>query len=231
MDVAAGQHEAWDDRVPPIWAGVRGLILGWCLWLLGSWATTLWISATAPAVRWMVYAAMVGMLLVWPAFRLSQTRRRASSAFPEPMPLIGTLGDWLSLNLVLQAVVWPLQLIAQWSLTQTLWLIAALAAWSALIGVFIALGRCRRAASARTAAMLACVAVVLGESMLRVLIETTGRSVGDWRLSPIGPLWELTAKREQFALAELPLTIALTAAAALLGWVLLAGSRYLPRAH
>jgi len=219
MDVSVQQDEAWDPRVPGLWAGVRGLILGWCLWLLGSWAATLWIAATAPAVRWMVYASMVGMLLVWPTFRLSQGRARPGVARVTAVP--GTLGDWLSLNLVLQAVIWPLQLIAGWSVMQTIWLAGALAAWSALIGVLIAAGRMYRSAAARSVAMLACVAVVLAEPLTRAALApmsaTTGLA-GGWGLSPVGPLWELTVRRERFVLDGLDETVVMVATAAVVGW-------------
>jgi len=221
MDASVPQDAAGEERVPAVWAGVRGLILGWCLWLLGSWAATLWIAATAPAVRWMVYTSMVGMLLVWPTFRLSQGRARPGAARVSPVP--GTLGDWLSLNLVLQAVIWPLQLIAGWSLTQTLWLAGALAAWSALIGVLIAAGRRSGSAVARSVAMLGCVFMVLAEPLTRVLVGPTPGLSGGWGLSPVGPLWELTVRRERFVLGEVGETVVLVAAAALVGWVVLWG--------
>jgi len=222
MDVSVRQDDGgWEARTPAVWAGVRGLILGWCLWLLGSWAATLWIAATAPAVRWMVYASMVGMMLAWPAFRLSQGRGRAGVAAVSPMS--AALGDWLSLNLVLQAVIWPLQLIAGWSLTQTLWLAGALASWSALIGVLIAVGRTCRGAGSRIVAMLGCVAVVLAEPVGRVLLSPGTGLSGGWGLSPVGPLWELTARRERFVLGELDQTVLLVAAASVVGWVVVWG--------
>lgn len=59
----------------------RELVLAWCLWLLGSWVViwareladgNVWGLAAPNAVRWMVLAGLLGMMLLWPLYRLSQ---------------------------------------------------------------------------------------------------------------------------------------------------------------
>ncbi len=170
--------------------GVRGLVLGWCLWLLGSWGSTLSIAATVPAVRWMVYASMLGMLLIWPTYRLCLGPM--ALRYPGQPPTLGAdaravLLDWLALNAVLQAVLWPLKLSADWTPGQTLWLVGAMAGWSLVTGVVIVLGRAGGSLR-RFLAMLACVLLVFGEPIVSAVwgLATPGQ------LSPIGPIWVLT---------------------------------------
>src|SRR5438046_758433 len=102
---------------PPADASSRELVLGWCLWLLGSWGITLWFQGVTQ-VRGMIYAAAAGMLLLWPAWRLSQglvrdfrfpvwewSREHESAAWQRRQlsgarPIARVLVDWFSLNLV-----------------------------------------------------------------------------------------------------------------------------------
>lgn len=205
-----------------LWAGVRGLVLGWCLWLLGSWGVTLAVATTVPAARWMVYASMAGMLLIWPALRLSQgVWPRVAGGLPwRRRVLLAAVGDWLSLNLVFQAVIWPLQLIAGWSFTQTLWLDLGIAAWSALVSAVIAWGRQARSAHGRTLAMLLCVGLLLAEpAMLAAGGLEAMRGVAG--IGPIVPIWRLTGPGEAFASAAVAPLIGSVAAAAVAGWLVL----------
>lgn len=191
--------------------GVRGLVLGWCLWLLASWLLTLTVAAAVPAVRWMVYAAMAGMLLVWPVVRLSQATGGRGA-------LGATLVEWVCLNAVFQSVVWPLQLIAGWGLAQTAWLDGAMLAWSLLIGLLIAWGRRVNRGAARTVAMLGCVAVVFGGAAVRPWL---GESAGlQW--SPIATLWRVTDSPLDFLPGAVSASVLSVGAAAALGWALLA---------
>ena len=50
------------------------------------------------------------------------------------------IADWFALIVVFQAVIWPLRLSAGWSVTQTAWLDAAIAAWSLLVAAIVAVG-------------------------------------------------------------------------------------------
>lgn len=95
IDIADDEDVAPPPLPPPYYRpaillqnppGSRELLLGWCFWLLGSWVL-LGMGAHATPVRWMIFAALGGMLLVWPAFRLSQNgcvRRRIRLSAPPP---------------------------------------------------------------------------------------------------------------------------------------------------
>jgi len=97
---------------PPIRGGYRlisrPLLLGWCLWLLVSWAINLMLdgSAAMPAVRWMLVCALVGIMIAWPVWRLSLPT--------PPMPTLSTLSDLFFLWLIFQVLVlrvgidWPI---------------------------------------------------------------------------------------------------------------------------
>jgi len=188
---------------------VRGLALGWSLWLLGAWAVTLAIDSTVPAVRWMVYAALMGLMLIWPMLRLSQ---RGTAA------LAGTLLDWVCLMLVFQAVIWPLRLSGDWTMPQTWWLNATMGAWSLLTGLVIAWGRRVDRGSIRTLAMVACVGLLLGEPALRA---STGIVSGDLWLSPLGLVWQLTESPTHYVAQRWAMPVGSAGAAALVGWGLL----------
>ena len=109
---------------------VRLLVMGWCVWLLVVWAM-LWtqMSVGLAAVRWLVFAGAVGMLLIWPAVRLSQWGAVGA-----------VLLDWAALNVIWQAVIWPLKEIARWPIEQVVWLSLAMAAWSLGTGALIGFG-------------------------------------------------------------------------------------------
>lgn len=198
------------------------LLLLWCLWLLGSWAV-LWVQGgwTVPALRLMLMSAAFGMLAVWPAMRLSQptvtpargrTPRAASPAksahharLDEPTPrqwarACGTLWrDWIALLAVFQAVVWPLQLAANWNAAQVLWLNAAMAGWGLLTALLIAWGRGSNRPSWRQLAMLVCLGVIVLEPLLLALGVphagggSSAAGLPTMRISPIQALWILSA--------------------------------------
>jgi len=167
----------------------RWLVLGWCLWLLCSWAVTLWIDSPEPAVRWMLFSSMTGMLVVWPLLRLSQAGAVRGGVHP-----VGVACDWLLLNLVFQAVVWPLMITAKWSVMQTVLLVGVAAAWSLAIGAVVAWGAMRSGAARRSLSMAGVLAILLAEPVLQGVTRGTGLR---WaaRVSPIEALWVLTSNR------------------------------------
>jgi len=167
----------------------RWLVLGWCLWLLCSWAVTLWIDSPAPAVRWMLFSSMTGMLVVWPLLRLSQAGTERRGVHP-----VGIACDWLLLNLVFQAVVWPLMITARWSLLQTGLLVGVAAAWSLALGAITAWGAMRSGSLRRSMSMALVLAILLAEP---VLLGVTQRNGLTWstHVSPLEALWVLTSKR------------------------------------
>ncbi|MEM9419518.1 MAG: hypothetical protein AAGA25_10785 [Planctomycetota bacterium] len=216
--------------------GLRGLVLGWSLWLLGSWIV-LWAVGgwTVPALRVMVLSGLVGMMGVWPAVRLSQPTRSASSgnevSGSEWARACGWIAaDWLALNLVFQAVIWPLQIAAGWSTPQAVWLVVAVAGWSLLTGLVIAWGRGTNRPAARSWAMVVCVAVVVLEPMLWWMgLITAGPEVGvpEMRFSPLQAVWGVSAAgtdaQAQAAIAIHGFQIVTVVASALVGWVVLWG--------
>ena len=199
--------------VPPP-AHTRPLVLGWCLWLLGAWSVALFIDSTTPAVRWMVFSVLTGLMMIWPAVRLSQMN------FDEAAKHGGaqTLLDWLCLMLVLQAVIWPLRFSAQWSFTQTWWLDSAIMGWSALTALIIAWGRRSARPWTRSVAMGGCVGLLLGEPALMILVS------GHWmlKISPIQTVWALSLPPKQFVLEPWITHVVAAAAAAMIGWLLFA---------
>jgi len=171
----------------------RYLVLGWGMWLLGSWAVTLSISPPAVAARWMVFSSAVGLMVLWPLLRLSQD-------LPARTGVQQALWDWLCLNLAFQAAIWPLQVNVSWSLWQVVWIDAAIAAWSLLTGALIALGIQWRGGAGRMFAMAMCLAMLIGEPLIIWLINLArpGDPIG-WtlRISPLSALGDLTSRDPQ----------------------------------
>ncbi len=214
----------------------RELVLAWCLWLIGVWAVLLFmVGFHGPAHRWMTLAALMGLMGLWPAARLSQDTTDGSGQL-QPGSRSVIVADWFCLNLVYQAVLWPMRIVADWSVAQTLWLDVAVAGWSLLTGLLIAWGRSFGTAGMRTLAMLACVAVVVLEPvvlaaavLLRGPVELDdGTPVSGWallpnlRLSPVQTVWELTGPPAFFVgppWTGYALAVAVSAA---VGWVVLA---------
>ncbi len=200
----------------------RALVLAWCLWLIGVWALLLVTIGWSPlAYRWMIFAAFIGLMGLWPAARLSQDHRG-----PGARTII--LVDWLCMLLVFQAVLWPMRIVARWSLEQTLMVNAAVASWALLTGLLIAWGRSFGTGTFRTIAMLGCVGLIVLEP-LALLVNaavngTPWNDLPNLRISPLQAAWELTAAPALYLprpWADYTLGIA---AAALVGWCVLAAT-------
>lgn len=179
----------------------RLLLLVWCVWLLGNWfihgALEGWVGG--PSMRWVLISAIIGLMLVWPAIRLT-----------DPTPHRGallTLADGLAMLAVFQLII--LRLILDWSdgwLVRTGWslpralLIDAVAvSWSLVTAMWIDLGR-RCGPAGRTIAMALCVLGCFGGALL------AGReSVTALALSPLQALWELSGNADLIDLDPRPL--------------------------
>lgn len=221
--------------------GLRLLLLGWCLWLLGAWIA-LWIVGgwTVPALRSMVFAAVVGLMGLWPAVRLSQMTRRYAALGADGRPEAGdvtarewaracrdTLLDWVSLNLIFQVVLWPLQLAADWQTVQTIWLSITVASWSLITGLLIAWGRGTDHGGWRLLGMLFCVGLVVVEPALWCLGWMSGvAGMPMMRLSPIQALWALSGpgmapeQATAVVIGQAPQILS-AAVAAVAGWAVL----------
>lgn len=213
---------------------VRIVMLGWCLWLLGSWAVTLTLDSPAPAARWMVFATFIGLTVVWPLFRLSQDGSvgpvegpaTSEAAKPRDTTSAATIFvDWLCLMLIFQAVIWPLSLVAHWSWRQALWLDAAIASWSLLIAAIVALAIRFESALARSAAMALCLLLVLGMPAARALAGMSPAvrldAADDWTqgLQPIAALWQLTERSFDVHFSAVTSPVLVVAFAAVAAWI------------
>jgi hypothetical protein len=190
----------------------RVLLLAWCLWLLGNWTATLvvfWAVPARPAMRWMMLSGALGLLVFWPALRLSQGA---------PAPSLGqVLRDWLSLNLVFQAVIWMLWYTNQWKAGQTFWLDAAIICWSLLAGALLGWGTRFPRGRARVTAMALCLLLVFAEPAVLLLgrhLEAAWRM----RISPLGAMWALTDSPADAVIGPWTGTITCAGVAAVVAW-------------
>ena len=212
------------DLTPHIPAGKRihgtqGVVLAWCIWLIGSWLITLGFESALVASQLMMpYVALTGLTLLWPMLRLSQWREVRSSTdqvslplardgaapaaagptaqphYPPSLPASVILREWLCLNLVSQAVIWPLMINARWSIWQTLCLDGLLASWSLLAGAIIRWGGHLGTGWGRSAAMTLCLLLVYGEPAVMGLLNMFADRDLTWRMriSPIQTVWHVT---------------------------------------
>ncbi|XAM01446.1 hypothetical protein OT109_08625 [Phycisphaeraceae bacterium D3-23] len=203
--------------------GLRVVIIAWCFWLLGSWGAA-WLADTGlPRVRWMLFAGLLGMMLVWPALRLSQPvhvrepGRGGAQAFL----------DWLAMVLVFQAVIWSLRLIAGWTIMRGYWLDAAFISWTLLTALVVAWGRTSASGWVRTFAFGVCLGIVLAEPLSLVVFGVPGPEA--MRVSPLQTVWALTHLPANASLSPWDGRIIVVGVSAVLGWAVLAGWGWLAR--
>jgi xanthosine utilization system XapX-like protein len=214
----------------------KGLVLLWCLWLMGSWMIISQHDTSFASFRWMMMAIMIGLVILWPMYRLSQAHPEKD---PEPEPVkkkpfiyFGTfesgypmrpgvvLSDWLCLNLVLQALIWPLylgprwgQIFAQvqgqeapvdvetrWSVQQTMWMGLDVAAWSLLAGCLIVLGCRAKSSRGRVLAMVGAMGLVLGEPLVMWVMNLISPVWVGWPMvmTPIRSFWEISGQPQDW---------------------------------
>jgi len=156
----------------------RSLLLGWCLWLLGSWAINLLIDGPAvmPTVRWMLVCALLGLTVGWPVWRLSM-------ATP-PMPTLATLFDMVLLLAIFQILI--VRVAIDWPIDHAVLIDAAVATWTLATAMLIDLGR-RCGPSGRSLAMVGCL------SLFIVPAAVVGPSDSDWAVagSSLRAIWVL----------------------------------------
>ena len=172
----------------PRWYLSPELVLGWSLWLLLSWAvnwaidTPVWHRAEslAPAVRGLTQSMMIGIGLMWPAWRLSHTNRE----------FVGrrTLVDLAWLLIVAQMVLWIVGGGLRWSDSHTLLVGAVVCVHGTLIAVIVWAGWRLPTGWGRAVAMAGC-ALVLGGGLL--LTAATGEPEPA-RWSPLHMLWVMS---------------------------------------
>ena len=240
----------------------RELVLLWCLWLLGTWVViwvgelssgNVWGLAAPGAVRWLVCAAVVGLMALWPAYRLSQgslslpegpdddadPEAGAARERPQPpwmLPRLRAslvLRDWVCLMLVFQAVLWTLRITARWTIEQAAWLNAAVGAWSLLSAAVIAWG-CRSPSGwRRSEAMAICLLMPLCEPLALAVLGPVASGLGaeaSWllHLGPFQAVWFMTGPGPVWDVGAYAKAIPAVALAAGLAWLGLALTRKSP---
>ena len=207
---ASASLEGGARGVAVAWVGARELILLWSAWLLGSWTVIWWSTSPEGGARLMLFSMLLGLMWAWPALRLGHGWVAWLEAWKIPgveaaemirqaeryAPLAVWL-EWLMLVGIMQAVVWPLRLIAGWSLEQALWIDAALVGWSGLAATVVAWAVCEPGRGRRVAGMVLCVALVLAQPVWGLL-------VGHWPAAmhgtPVQLFWELGMGRHDGSL-------------------------------
>lgn len=193
---------------PPAVMEVRVLVLGWCVYLLVGWGGVLWLTGWFPPrlpmgpIRWMNVLALVGVVVVWPAFRLSQSPRvrrvaeGAGSGGAVGMGLLPIAGrfevglavlDWVSLGVIWQAVWLTLWMRSDWGVWQAVLVDLAVLGPAAGVAALIAGSRQTRSGAMRLGAMGLCVAWLLAEPAWMVATR------GGWmpQVTPIAVVWGL----------------------------------------
>lgn len=214
------------------------IILIWLFWLMGNWGIALYLDGTHRALRWMAFGCLTGLLLVWPAVRLSLDIGGASplGRFQRFRPGVSTLlTDWLGMVAILMIVVGVLSFPAGWGPIQVTYLATTYVAWSLLVGAIIYIGSRSRRGLVRTWAMLACLALMFAEPVLQAVFAliTRGESP-NWATwaSPIEAVWAMTVPAVEWQPDPwLPRVVAVAVAAAVLwvaGLIFARGSRWTP---
>jgi len=166
------------------------------MWLLGSWLITLSGEVSQSSARRMLYACLIGMMAVWPALRLSEAAGVESGGV-RWWSVRQTLADWVSLYGVFQLLPWSLKISLEWSVSQVLWLDAAVGAWTFLTAAVVAWGRAGVHAGRRTSALGVCLGLLLAEPLVMWLSSYMSSGAGVWRmrLSPLEAVWWLSQPR------------------------------------
>lgn len=180
-----------NDRLAHRKGEPRTLVLLWTMYLMASAAVTVFSVGVLgmpqrqqfqPASRAMFAMAAIGLTILWPMVRLSQS--------PPERPLRSVWLDMAALVLPAQAIVWPTRLLTGWSWSVLAGCAFAQAAWTLLVGAMLTAGlRGGRDGSigARTGWMGAILLVVGGAPAAQLLGGLLGFTPGEpgWLASPL----------------------------------------------
>ena len=192
------------------WAHRRGepriFAFFWTLYLLLATVGAFWTAgapgahdalAMRPAARSLLAAITVGVALLWPMTRLSQT---APSERPGRVAR-AILQDMMVLLIPAQAVIWPQIAMSAWPLPVVAALAASLSAWTLVVGGLLATGLClTRRGGGRGWWMLVLVALA-GFGPLVAIGTVGGTAHGDgsfdwwWMTSPVTSGFEISRDR------------------------------------
>lgn len=193
------------------WSHRRGeprvFALIWMLYLMGvtglmfaSLSDAFFVSTaiTRPAARGMLVATMAGIVLLWPAIRLSQR--------PADLPVRSVLRDLFVVLIPAQAVIWPhaLRELGDWSFGVLTALAGVFAAWALVVGGVLAMADSGYGAGrARWVWMLVLLFVGLGapayavaRGQVRMTPAPTPAAHPGWMFSPLTAVMEVTRDRD-----------------------------------
>ena len=140
----------------------RGLVIaagGWIIFsAIASFGFQLPIhlspSSLTPSIRMLLLTCAVGMVIVWPFVRLSQTSRDRM--------IIRTIVDALTLACLWQLIIWPLRLGTPWPIERTLLLdLLGIISLTGSVGI-IAAASAFQNSLARGFAMICCILLTVG---------------------------------------------------------------------
>lgn len=232
-------------RRPDPWAHRRGepriFAFLWTVFLFSATAATFLAALSSgqatpdvmrPATRALFAIVAMGIVILWPMVRLSQT--------PDRHPLAGCTQDLVVMLVPAQAVIWPQWLgwLGRWSLDVVGSVSLLLGAWGLLAGGLLALaqaGRWRAIARGEPARggwsgagwmlffMLLGLAGTLGALGPEAPGSVSPVRIG-WMFSPITGVYELTRDRSWTGMSAAVRpghwwAISITAAAGLPGWI------------
>lgn len=193
----------------------RPLVMAASGWLLASWTVNLAIDSPLrithdnmqPAVQWMMMSAVLGMGLVWPVCRLTFTRT--------PYAAARALSDAVVLLLVFQVVIWPLRVLVEWTVRQTVMVNLAIAVWMLPVALWVCLGL-RGGRAMRSTMTVLCVSTLIGPALARVVLPTDSASA--WSVFEM--VWYLTQPQRFVELHALVGPLATVAGVSAALWVL-----------
>jgi hypothetical protein len=200
----------------------RPLLMAWCCWLLGSWLVNIdidaprWISddALIPAARGMFISMVIGLGLIWPAWRLSLPLR------PGAAPGLQVATDAISLLAIAQLVIWPLRALLGWPAEMALLIDSALIVWTGAAALCVWGGLAGRSPAARSAGMAMAAIVLFGGPLLAAM---TG-AVEPARWSALHVMWTVSNGGLSFEEADAMIVrlaaagLVVGVAGALMGW-------------
>lgn len=197
-------------RVDP-WAHRRGeprvFTLLWAMYLMGVASMTLFAVGVAgprdpnvlgEGARAMLTLAAFGLGALWPMVRLSQA--------PPDAPISAAFGDVVAINAPLQALIWPMGLLTDWSPAVLGALALDLLGWSLLVAALLGAAMGGRPGTwSRIGWMTLFLAITLGGPAALARLETLGAPIDPlfWLISPATSVVTLTAHQ-----SGLPVTIA-----------------------
>lgn len=186
----------------------RELLLGWCLWLLACWfiSGSLEGPYALPRLRMTQMMAWLGVMLVWPAWRLSVRQG--------PWPAVSTVCDMFSLWLGYQVLAARMLIDFPQSLRGPL-IDLAFTVWLLPVGLWVFLGR-QSGPRGRAGFMLLCIVTAFGGTLAAIALEQTAWTLA---LAPARLMWLFSSGVTPVPIGEQAIALAAVGG----GWIALWG--------